>query len=83
MIDKLAADGMRFTAAYTASPVCSSTRAALMTGLYPARSRVTDWIDGMWEYLTPAQKQGLPLMPPEWTKRLELRHRTLADEFKT
>ena len=43
-IDKLAADGMRFTDAYAACAVCSPTRAAVMTGRYPARLGITDWI---------------------------------------
>ena len=43
-IDQLAADGMRFTDAYAACAVCSPTRAAIMTGRYPARVGVTDWI---------------------------------------
>ena len=43
-IDRLAADGMRFTNAYAACAVCSPTRAAVMTGRYPARVGVTDWI---------------------------------------
>lgn len=40
-IDKFASEGVRFTNAYAASPVCSPTRAALMTGLTPARLHIT------------------------------------------
>lgn len=41
-IDALAARGMRFTQAYSASPLCSPTRASIMTGLYPARIGITN-----------------------------------------
>ncbi len=43
-LDRLASQGMRFTDAYAACAVCSPTRAAVMTGRYPARLGVTDWI---------------------------------------
>lgn len=43
-IDRLAATGMRFTDGYAACAVCSPTRAAMMTGRYPARLGITDWI---------------------------------------
>ena len=43
-IDKLAEQGMRFTDGYAVCAVCSPTRAAVMTGRYPARLGVTDWI---------------------------------------
>lgn len=43
-IDRLASQGMKFTNAYAACSVCSPTRAAIMTGRYPARIGVTDWI---------------------------------------
>src|SRR3989339_591581 len=43
-LDRLAAEGMRFRNAYSASPVCSPARASIMTGRYPARVGVTDWI---------------------------------------
>ncbi len=45
-IDKLAAEGMRFTDAYAACPVCSPTRASILTGKYPARLHLTDWLPG-------------------------------------
>jgi arylsulfatase A-like enzyme len=45
-IDALAASGTRFTAAYAAAPVCSPTRASLLTGRYPARVGITQFIGG-------------------------------------
>ncbi|MHA1733915.1 MAG: sulfatase [Promethearchaeota archaeon] len=45
-VDRLAREGARFTRAYAACPVCSPTRASLMTGKYPARVGVTQWIGG-------------------------------------
>ena len=45
-IDRLTAEGMRFTDAYAACPVCSPTRASILTGKHPARLNITDWIDG-------------------------------------
>jgi arylsulfatase A len=48
-IDRLAAEGARFTDAYAACAVCSPTRAALLTGKYPARLLLTDWLpSGRW-----------------------------------
>jgi arylsulfatase A len=52
-LDKLASQGMRFTEAYAAAPVCSPYRAALMTGQYPARLGITD-------YLRPNDPKHLP-----------------------
>ncbi len=43
-LDRLAREGMRFTQAYAAAPVCSPYRAALMTGQYPARVGITDYL---------------------------------------
>ncbi len=49
-IDRLASEGVRFTEAYAACAVCSPTRAALLTGKYPARLLLTDWLpSGRWE----------------------------------
>lgn len=45
-IDGLARAGTRFTDAYAAAPVCSPTRASILTGKYPARLDLTCWIGG-------------------------------------
>lgn len=45
-IDRLARQGMRFTSAYASCPVCSPTRASIMTGQYPARVGITNYIPG-------------------------------------
>jgi len=45
-LDRLAAEGMVFTNGYSASPVCSPTRAAIMTGKYPARLHLTAHLQG-------------------------------------
>jgi len=45
-IDQLASEGMRFTQAYAASPICSPTRASILTGKNPARINLTQWIGG-------------------------------------
>lgn len=43
-LDRLAKQGMRFTQAYAAAPVCSPFRASLMTGQWPARVGITDYL---------------------------------------
>jgi len=65
-VDRLAQQGMRFTQAYAACPVCSPTRASILTGKYPARLGLTDWIPGRKQWptaklLVPAFEQQLPL----------------------
>ena len=65
-IDRLASQGMRFTNAYAACPVCSPTRASILTGRYPVRLHLTDWIPGRKQWptaklLTPEFRHELPL----------------------
>lgn len=45
-IDRIASTGMKFTSGYAACPVCSPTRASIVTGKYPARIGLTNWLDG-------------------------------------
>ena len=56
-IDRLAAQGIRFTDAYAAAPVCSPTRASIQSGQYPARVGITDFIPGHWR---PYEKVTVP-----------------------
>jgi arylsulfatase A-like enzyme len=72
-IDTLAKNGMRFTQAYAACPVCSPTRAALMTGKYPARLKLTNFIGG--------HKTG-KLLPADYLDHLPLEEVTIAEAFK-
>jgi arylsulfatase A len=74
-IDKLAKDGMKFTQSYSACTVCSPTRAAILTGRYPARLHVTDWIPGL-------PPENPKLLVPDWTKYLPLKEVTLAKALK-
>jgi len=74
-IDQLASKGMKFTDAYAACPVCSPTRASIMTGKYPARLHITDYIPGD---AFPFEK----LKQPEWQKHLPLEEVTIAEILK-
>ncbi len=74
-LDRLAREGMKFTQNYAACTVCSPTRSALMTGKYPARTHITDWIPGR-------MPENPKLLVPEWTKFLPLDEITLAEVFK-
>ena len=75
-LDQLAREGVRFTDAYAACPVCSPTRASILTGQYPARLHLTNWIPG--EASRPTDK----LRPPAWQKFLPLSETTLATALK-
>lgn len=75
-IDSLATGGMRFTDAYAACPVCSPTRAAILTGRYPARLHLTDWLPG--RGARPDQK----LSPPPIVQELPLSEITVAEALK-
>jgi len=72
-IDRLAAAGARFTQFYSASPVCSPTRASIMTGKDPARLNITNWIGG--------EQVGM-LLQAEYLRQLPLDEITLGEAFE-
>jgi len=74
-LDQLARDGLRFTQAYSACTVCSPTRASLLTGQYPARLHLTDWIPG-------DGRTNAPLKSPVWTQQLSTNQWNLARALK-
>jgi arylsulfatase A-like enzyme len=74
-IDRLAEDGVRFTQAYSAHPVCSPTRAAIMTGKHPNRVDITDWLPGN-------DPQNRPLLGPQDRNELALEEITIAEKLK-
>ena len=75
-LDKLAKEGMVFNNAYAASPVCSPARAAIMTGKYPARLNLTDWIPGN------GPQKGQKLRSNPFVLQLDLKELTIAEAFK-
>jgi arylsulfatase A-like enzyme len=95
-IDRMAAEGMKFTNAYAACAVCSPTRAAIMTGRYPARIGITDWMRAAFQYhevdeFLPEDKKfrsgyvGGPdkkLLCPRNPLWMELEEKTIAEALK-
>ncbi|OYW16699.1 MAG: N-acetylgalactosamine 6-sulfate sulfatase (GALNS), partial [Planctomycetales bacterium 12-60-4] len=75
-LDRLASEGIRFTQAYAACPVCSPTRAAIMTGKYPARLHLTDWLPGR------GDRPDQALNRPALRQQLPLAEVTLAELFR-
>ncbi len=78
-LDRLARQGMRFTDAYSACPVCSPTRAALLTGKSPARLHFTGHITATGKHRHP--KDSL-IIPPEERMHVPLEEITLAEALK-
>lgn len=78
-IDALAASGMRFTDAYAACPVCSPTRASILTGRYPTRTGITDYIGAA---QPDRWKRNTPLLPAPYEDRLAHEEITLAEVLK-
>lgn len=81
-VDALASSGARFTQAYAACPVCSPTRASIMTGKYPVRIRVTDYISPTGGNQPSSWDRNTALLPSPYLDRMPLEEATLAEAFK-
>ena len=75
-IDQLAKTGMKFNNGYAACPVCSPTRASIMTGRHPVRVDITDWIPGQ------SNKKTNKLLHPDDRNNLAHEEVTMAEELK-
>jgi arylsulfatase A-like enzyme len=75
-LDRLAAQGMRFTAATCAQPICSPSRAALMTGKSPARLHLTTFLPGR------ADAPSQMLLHPKINMQLAVEEVTIAERLK-
>ena len=75
-LNALAQNGVRFTQAYAASTVCSPSRAAIMTGLHPARLKLTNFLVGN------RTEEDSPLLPAKWKTYLPSKEITLAQRLK-
>lgn len=74
-VDKLSQRGVRFAQAYSSSPVCSPTRASILTGKHPNMVNVTDWIPGR-------DPKDRPLLGPIDSTHLALEEITIAEALK-
>lgn len=75
-IDKIARNGIKFTQSYSACPVCSPSRASIMTAKHPARLKLTNFLVG-------ERTDSLsPVLPALWTKYLASSEITLAERLK-
>lgn len=85
-IDELARSGVRFTNAYASSPVCSPSRAGLLTGQAPPRNGITDYLRPWSNWILPFSASSPPPadneLPEDTEFKLNTRHVTMAQMFK-
>lgn len=84
-LNRLAEEGMKFTDAYVASPVCSPSRASIMTGKYPVSTQTTDWFGAPQPQdveRNPGLRVRFPLLPAPHQPYLSLEEVTIAEALK-
>jgi len=78
-IDRIANEGMKFTRGYATCQVCSPSRASIMTGKYPARLQITDWIGAA---MGQQWKRNTKLLPAIYRHQLPKEDITMAEAFQ-
>ena len=78
-IDRIANEGMKFTQGYATCQVCSPSRASIMTGKYPARLKITEWIGAA---MGEGWKRNTKLLPAIYEHNLAHSETTLAEAFR-
>jgi arylsulfatase A-like enzyme len=81
-LDRLAASGMRLTVAYSACPVCSPTRASMLTGRYPQRTGITDFISPGGSHQPQNWNRDTRLLPAPNADQLALGESTIAEVLR-
>lgn len=81
-IDRIASEGMIFTDGYAACQVCSPSRASIMTGKFPARHGITDWIGAPTGEDWRNAGRSNQLLPPEYVHYLPSEYTTLPEAMK-
>jgi arylsulfatase A-like enzyme len=75
-LDSLARRGIRFTQGYAACPVCSPSRASILTGKHPARLKLTNFQGGF------RTDSASPVRPAAWKQNLDASELTLAERLR-
>lgn len=81
-IDRIAKEGFIFTNGYAACQVCSPSRASIMTGKFPARHGITDYIGAPTDTAWRKMRRHTRLLPCEYDRALSAADTTLAEAFK-
>lgn len=81
-IDRIAVEGMRFTQGYAASQVCSPSRASILTGKYPPRHGITDWIGAPSGEAWRSVGRFTRMLPPDYAHGLRSDEITFAEQLR-
>ncbi|MEM7031392.1 MAG: sulfatase [Chloroflexota bacterium] len=81
-IDRIAVEGMRFTQGYAACQVCSPARASILTGKYPPRHGITNWIGALTGEAWRDMDRFNKLLPPDYEHGLQADEVTFAEVLR-